>query len=96
MIFVSEQKDGIIIRLHIQPGASKNELVGLHGDRLKIRLKAPPVEGKANKELINYLSKVFEIPKNEIEIISGQTGRRKNVKIIGITKDHLFQIIKIK
>lgn len=86
MNYLIEQKDGILLRIHVQPRASKNEIVGIHGDRLKILLKAPPVDGEANAELIRYLSEILSIPKGRIEIISGLSGRQKTVRITGITK----------
>lgn len=96
MNFIIEQKDGTTLLLHIQPGASKSEIAGIHGDRLKIRLKAPPLEGKANGELIKLLSTLLDVPKRNIEIIRGLSSRRKSVKIIGITRDQLIEQLKIK
>ena len=90
---VSTSDEGILLRLHIQPRASKSEVAGTHGDCLKIRLKAPPVEGKANSELIKFLSKLLGLPKNNIEIISGHASRRKTVKLAGITKEKLIKIL---
>lgn len=87
---------GLSLKLHVQPGAKKSEIAGIHGDRLKIRLKAPPVDGKANKELVDFLSKLFDVPKRNIEISSGLASRQKTVKIIGITEDQLTQSTKIK
>lgn len=89
MNYITETADGVILKLHIQPKASKSEVVGLHGDRLKVRLKAPPVDGKANEELVRFLSELLGVPKSNIEILSGLTGRQKTVKIIGVTKDKL-------
>jgi uncharacterized protein (TIGR00251 family) len=71
----------MIIKVHIQPNAKKNEIVGHHGDAIKIKLKAPPVNGKANETLMDFLSEAFNISKRELSIISGQTSRQKLVKI---------------
>ncbi len=68
--------------LHIQPGAKKTEVAGEHGDALKIRLAAPPVEGKANQKLIAWLADFFSVPQRDIELKSGETSRRKVVDII--------------
>lgn len=87
MTYVTQTKDGTLLHLHIQPKASKSEVAGVHGDRLKIRLKAPPVDGKANAELIKFLSKLLSVAKNQIEIISGHASRQKTVKIHGITSE---------
>lgn len=69
----------VLIRCHIQPGASKNEVAGAHGDRMKIRIKAPPVDGKANKELIAFLSKVMGVPKGSLSILRGLSSKQKDV-----------------
>lgn len=71
----------LVLQCHIQPGARRSELAGEHGDRLKIRLKAPPVDGKANTELIRFLSQLFAVPRNAITIESGDLSRQKRVRI---------------
>ncbi len=64
--FIQWQEDSLIITCHLQPKASKTEVVGLHGDALKIRIKAPPVDGKANLELIRFLAKEFDVSKRDV------------------------------
>ena len=81
--------------LHCQPGAKKTEVQGIHGDRLKIRLAAPPVEGKANEALITWLSKTLSIPKNQVDLLSGDTGRQKRIQVIGVTVDEVKQAFEI-
>lgn len=71
----------LILACHIQPGAKKSELAGLHGERLKIRLHAPPVDGKANNELIRFLSQLFAVSKQSVSIESGDLSRQKRVRI---------------
>jgi len=75
-----EIKNGkITINIKAQPNSSKNKIAGIYdGDKLKINIKAPAVEGAANKELIKFLSKEFKIPKSEI-VIKGETSKRKQV-----------------
>ena len=74
--------DGTItLTLHIQPGAKKTELAGLHGDALKIRLAAPPVDGKANDALLRYLADTLDRPRADVVLKSGQSSRRKVVEI---------------
>ena len=77
------QLDGtdLILHCHIQPGARRSELAGEHGERLKIRLQAPPVEGKANAELMRFLSKLFAVPRRAVSIESGDLSRQKRVRI---------------
>ena len=68
----------------VVPRSSKTEIVGVVGEYLKIRLAAPPVDGKANKELIKYLSKLLRIPKYNIRIITGASGKRKLLGFEGV------------
>lgn len=82
---ITEQKDGTLwLSVYCQPGASKSEIVGPHGDALKIRIKAPPVEGKANEALIEFLAKKLGTNKRSLEIVRGQTQRQKVVSITGL------------
>jgi uncharacterized protein (TIGR00251 family) len=85
--------DGIVINLHIQPRASKNEICGIQGDALKIRLTSPPVDGAANKLCREFLADLFHVPKSAVEIISGETSRHKRVKITSCDTDRLQQIV---
>jgi len=83
--FFSFKNSHLIINVIIQPRASKDEIVGLHDGRLKIRLKAPPVNGKANQYLVLYLAKLFKRPKSTIQVTKGQTSRLKTLHIESIT-----------
>ncbi|HEX7674310.1 MAG TPA: DUF167 domain-containing protein [Bdellovibrio sp.] len=78
-------KGGVRLHLFIQPKSSKNEVVGSHNGLLKIKITAPPIDGKANECLIEFLSDVFDIPKRDITIIRGETGRNKTVELSGVT-----------
>ena len=66
---------------HLQPGASRIGFAGLHGDRMKIRISAPPVNDKANSMLLAFLAKAFGVSKQQVMLVSGQTGRQKRVAI---------------
>ena len=79
----SNGQHGIALPVRVIPRASRNEIVEILSDQtVKIRLKAPPVEGKANEELIKFLSKVLDIPKSSFEIVGGKTGRDKLISIL--------------
>jgi hypothetical protein len=78
---VRRDGDDLILRLYIQPKASRDQIVGLHGDELKIAITAPPVDGKANSHLTKYLSKQFKVAKGQIDIEKGELGRHKQVRI---------------
>lgn len=69
------------MRVLLQPGAKKDEIIGEHDSYLKIKLKAPAVEGKANAALIKFLSKQFNIPASQIELIKGKQSRYKQIRI---------------
>ena len=72
------------LHVHVQPGAKNTELVGLHGERLKVRLKAPPVDGKANKELVKWVAAYFGVGKSRITLIRGLSSRQKTLQIEGL------------
>ena len=80
--FVRSVPTGLELDLVIQPKASKNELVGVHDGRLKVRITAPPVDGKANDALRKFLSKIFGISKSNVILISGASSRRKRVRLV--------------
>ena len=69
------------LTLHIQPGAKKTEVAGLHGDALKIRLAAPPVDGKANAALVEFIAERLGLAKSAVVLKSGQTSRRKVLEV---------------
>jgi uncharacterized protein (TIGR00251 family) len=76
-------KHGVLtLNLHVQPKASKNEWSGLYGDRLKLRIKAPPIDGKANQQLIKFIADEFAVSKTACSLVSGESGREKRVAII--------------
>jgi len=79
--FYRWQDDTLWLSCHLQPNASKDEFAGLHGERLKIRITAPPVDGKANAHLIGFLAKAFGVPKQSVTIERGDSGRQKTVSI---------------
>ncbi|MEE9614709.1 MAG: DUF167 domain-containing protein [Thermodesulfobacteriota bacterium] len=83
--FLSSGREGVYVRILVQPRASRTELVGTRGDRLKIRLAAPPVDGEANKTLIEFLSKLLKVKKSNVEIKDGEKSRRKGVLVCGVS-----------
>ena len=78
--------DGVRLRLRIQPRASRTEVAGLHGDTLRIRLSAPPVDGAANEELVRFLAEVLRVPARAVEITAGHSGRQKTVRVLGVDR----------
>lgn len=87
-------ENSFIIALHCQPGAKKTEVQGEHDGRLKLRLAAPPVEGKANEALIQWLSKTLEIKRAQIELLAGDLSRLKRVRVQGMSVQRLIDLLK--
>lgn len=85
---------GIILTLHIQPRASKNEVCGILDNALKIRLTSPPVDGAANKLCREFLAELFEVPRSAVEILSGETSRHKRVRIGGKDPARLRRVLE--
>ncbi len=85
--YLQEHKDGVIIRVYVQPRASKNQLVGLQGDELKLRLTSPPVEGAANALCREFLAKVLGLPKGRLSLLSGDKSRHKRLLALGVSAD---------
>ncbi|HVP79098.1 MAG TPA: DUF167 domain-containing protein [Thermodesulfobacteriota bacterium] len=79
--------EGILLKVYLQPKCSKNELVGLYRDGVKVKVTAPPVEGKANEALIRFLAKELGISPSRIEIIRGLHSREKTLRISGTILD---------
>ncbi len=75
---------GVRVRVHVQPRASRSELAGAHGDALKVRLAAPPVDGAANDALTELLARQFGIPRRAVRIVSGHGSRTKVVELDGV------------
>lgn len=73
--------DVVTLTLHVQPGAKHSEISGLHGEALKIRLAAPPVEGRANKALLKFIAGLFDVPLRQVELKQGGQSRHKVVAI---------------
>jgi len=81
--------EGVEISLYIQPKASKTEIIGEHNGSLKIKIKAPPVDGQANAEVIEFLSKALGIPKRQVEFLKGDKSREKKVRILGLSLEQV-------
>ena len=87
MSFFEDHTDYLILNIRVIPRASKDAIQGLMGDALKVRIQAPPVEGKANTYLVRFLSRQWKIPRATLQILSGETGRNKRLKISNPTTE---------
>lgn len=78
---VRRDGDAVVIVVHAQPGARESAFAGLHGEAIKVRLAAPAVEGKANKELLRFLGEAFGVPPSAVELLNGAGSRHKRVRV---------------
>jgi len=88
---IHERSSGVILNVQVVPRASRNEIVGIHGDGLRIRLQAPPVDGAANAALIAFLADILGLRPRQVEILSGHGSRRKTVLVSGLDKDRVVE-----
>lgn len=72
-----------MLLVHVQPRAPRTEVVGRHGDAIKIRLRAPPVDGAANEELLRFLAERLGVARAALRLVAGESGRRKRVAVVG-------------
>jgi uncharacterized protein (TIGR00251 family) len=78
---LQETTEGIVFKVYVQPRSSKNTVVGLHGDALKLKLTAPPVAGEANRQCTRYLAKCLGVSNSAVEIVAGHSSRTKKVRL---------------
>jgi uncharacterized protein (TIGR00251 family) len=94
--FFSLTRQGYMLRLTVVPGAQRTEVVGLHGERLKVRLAAPPEKGAANQELIAFLARVLDLPKSSLKLTGGAQSRTKMVTVYDLSaglKERLDRLV---
>jgi len=84
MSWLVSEPNGCVLTIKVVPRASRNEVTGVEDAWLRIRLHAPPVDGRANDELVRFLAEKLEAPKRAIAVISGETGRIKRVRVVGL------------
>src|SRR5690242_15200336 len=90
---IESMSGGVSIRVHVAPRASANRVLGMHDGALKVALTAPPVEGAANKALVEFLAKRLGVPKSAVELMSGETSRRKVVRVLGINREDALRLL---
>jgi len=90
-----EAKDGLVLRVHVQPGAGREAVVGTFGDALKIQVAPPPVSGRANEAVLALLSRMLDVERSQLEVTSGAGARTKRVKITGLESDDLEKRLRV-
>ena len=91
---VTERDGGITFDVQVVPRASRDRLGPVHGDRLKVQLTAPPVDGAANDALVQLVAKSLGRPRGAVEIVRGETSRKKTLRVAGATRDALLHRIQ--
>ncbi|MDH3801620.1 MAG: DUF167 family protein [Deltaproteobacteria bacterium] len=89
--YVRDSDQGVVLKVQVQTRASRDEVVGPHGDSLKVRITAAPVAGAANKHLLKFLAKRLKIPQSQLSLKSGATSRAKSIEIEGMSADEVRQ-----
>ncbi len=94
MLEVQERNGGIIIQVRVQPRASRDEIAGELGGALKVRLRAPAVEDRANEALVEFLAQLLKTPKSAVRILSGERSRTKRIEIRGVTGQQIMGLLR--
>lgn len=89
-----EIEAGVVLKVSVQPKASRNEATGIHDGALKLRLTAPPVEGAANAACLAFLAQLFQVQKSRVRILRGHRSRLKWIQIEGVTREMILEPLK--
>ena len=93
MAYLTETPDGTILNVKAQPRSSKAGVDGFIGDAVKVRVRCAPVDGKANKELVETLAEAFDLPKGRVVFKSGETSKQKRILLSGVTADEVRKVV---
>ncbi len=93
MAFFTETPEGVVLNVKAQPRSSRACVDGMAGDAVKVRIRSAPVDGKANKELIETLADAFDIPKSSVQFKSGETSKTKRILLKGVAPSRLASVI---
>lgn len=96
MLDLNEKDNAVTIRIRVQPRASRTEIAGEHAGAIKLRVAAPPVDGKANEECRRFLAKQFKVSATSIEIISGDSSRNKVIRVSNISAQRVLEALDPK
>ena len=93
MSYFVETPEGVVVNVKAQPRSSRSGIDGLLGDAVKVRIKCAPVDGKANKELVETLADAFGLPKSLVVFKSGETSKQKRMLLTGVTADKVREVV---
>jgi uncharacterized protein (TIGR00251 family) len=96
MLEIEEHREGVILKVWLQPGASGTEVVGIHNKLIKIRVSSPPTAGKANRECRHVLAKLFGVSASKVTILSGKTNRCKKILLSGAKATEVYSVLREK
>jgi len=94
MEWLRETGDGVVLRLRVQPRAKRSGLGGVYGDRLRLRINAPPVDDKANQAVCDYLARVLGLPRSSVTLRSGRRCRDKDVRVADLDREAVLQRLR--
>lgn len=94
MLKITSTGEAVTFGVHVQPRASRNEICGVMGDELKIRLTSPPVEDAANRLCVEFLAKLLKVAKTDVAIIAGTRSRHKTIRVNGCSADQLRSLVE--
>jgi uncharacterized protein (TIGR00251 family) len=92
--FESTGEDEVVLRVHVQPGTGRSAMVGKHGNALKVRVAAPPVEGRANEALLALVASTLGVKSDQVTLLSGDASRAKRVRITGVDPDEASHLLE--
>jgi uncharacterized protein len=93
MLEMQERAGAVIMLVRVQPRASKDEIAGEIGGAMKVRLRAPALEGRANEALIEFLGQLLKTPRSAVRILSGEGSRTKRIEISGVTRQQILDLL---
>jgi uncharacterized protein (TIGR00251 family) len=96
MLKIGGRKGTVVLSVRVQPGASRDELIGEVEGALKVRLRAPALEGRANEALIEFLAGLLKRPKSAVRILNGERSRLKRMEIQGVTKTEVESLLRFE
>lgn len=95
MLDIRGEKNGVTFRVRVQTRSSRNQVAGFLDGALKVRLTAPPVDGEANEACREFLASLLGVPRSNVAIVAGNTGRNKVVRVEGVTPEKVLDVLKV-
>ena len=96
MISFTERPEGVLFQIKVLPRSARSEVAGIHGEALKIKITAPPVEGKANEEIVRFLAKRLGVKSAQVSIVSGGHSQIKTVAVSGLTGPQVRERLNVE